>query len=108
MTLDLKKIRELTQASIDHGYALPDHHEIIVRLVEELEKLQGAPKEAKAEGGIMRVKAYDVLSRAVEEGVSYGYNRAHKHVEKPSPTAIVESVEREVMNSICEYFEFDL
>lgn len=62
---------------------------------------------AKATGGTMRVRAYDVLSQAVEDGVRAGWRRAHKHVDGPPPEAIQEHVEREVMNAICEWFEFE-
>lgn len=55
----------------------------------------------------MKVDAYAVLSRAVDEGLQYGWNRAHKHTDKPSKEALLESLEREVMNSICEVFSFD-
>lgn len=54
-----------------------------------------------------RVRAYDVMARAVEEGVVCGLSRAHKHTEKPSQAAIAESVEREVMSAICEVFAFE-
>ncbi len=33
-------------------------------------------------GGI-KVRAYPVLCRAVEEGVAYGWRRAHKHIDTP-------------------------
>lgn len=51
----------------------------------------------------MRPKIYKILEIAVEEGVSYGYNRAHKHIENPPKEQICE----QVMNSILDYFSFD-
>lgn len=55
----------------------------------------------------MKAKEYMVLERCVEEGVSYGFNRAHKHTDKPSEDQIKEHIHSAVMNEICEWFEFD-
>jgi hypothetical protein len=54
----------------------------------------------------MRVKAYDVLTRAVEEGVAHGWTRAHKHLEDPSPDVIEAAMVDAVTSAICEVFEF--
>ncbi len=54
----------------------------------------------------LQVNTYKVLARCVEEGVSYGWNRAHKHVDDPDPAAIQDAIQDAVMNAICEYFEF--
>jgi hypothetical protein len=48
-----------------------------------------------------------VLEMALEDGVRYGYNRAHKHVENPSEGAIIDSIVEQVMNSLYEWFEFN-
>lgn len=55
----------------------------------------------------LRVDAYGVMSRAVEEGVGYGWQRAHKYDDAPEPEEIKEQVARAVMNAICGYFAFD-
>ena len=52
-------------------------------------------------------KAWEVVSRAVEEGVGFGLNRAFKHVDNPSRELIAEAVEREVMNALSEVVKFD-
>jgi hypothetical protein len=57
--------------------------------------------------GGMRVRAYEVLRRAVEEGVAYGWRRAHKHTDAPGEDAIVDQVVQGVLNEVCEYFDFD-
>jgi hypothetical protein len=44
---------------------------------------------------------------ALEEGVRYGYNRAHKHVENPSEDAIIDNIVEQVMNSLYEWFDFE-
>ncbi len=47
-----------------------------------------------------------VLEMALEDGARFGYNRAHKHVEKPHPDAVVDHVVEGIMNSLYEWFEF--
>lgn len=42
--------------------------------------------------GGMKVRAYDVLRRAVEEGTAYGWRRAHKHSDTPGEDAIVDQI----------------
>jgi len=48
-----------------------------------------------------------VLEIALEEGVRYGYSRAHKHIENPTEGAIIDSIVEQVMNSLDEWFDFD-
>ena len=55
----------------------------------------------------LRLRAFPVLSRAVEEGVAYGWRRAHKHTDTPDPKAIEEQIVDAVLGEICEYFDFD-
>jgi hypothetical protein len=50
----------------------------------------------------LRLNAYEVVARAVEEGVRYGLNRSRKHQDDPSWEAIEEHVTREVMNALSE------
>jgi len=55
----------------------------------------------------MRPNEWAILTRAIEEGVSYGWNRAHKHTDDPSPDHIMACIEDAVENSICEVFLID-
>jgi hypothetical protein len=55
----------------------------------------------------MKPKFYNVLEMAIEEGVRYGYNRAHKHLENPSENVIIDSIVENVMNSINDWFDFE-
>lgn len=55
----------------------------------------------------MKAKTYFILNQCVERGVQRGYRRAHKHVENPTESAILDSVENCVMAEIVEYFSFD-
>jgi len=55
----------------------------------------------------MKPKLRRVLETAVEQGASYGYRRAFKHIENPTESAIVDSIIEQVMNSIDEWFDFE-
>ena len=55
----------------------------------------------------MKPKFRKVLEIAVEQGVSYGYRRAHKHIENPTEGAIIDSVVEQVMNSLDDWFDFE-
>ena len=48
-----------------------------------------------------------ILEMAVEQGVSYGYRRAHKHMENPTEGAIIDNVVEQVMNALDEWFDFE-
>lgn len=61
----------------------------------------------KIEGGILRAKVYPLLVEAIEAGVAYGLNRAHKHTDTPTREQIAEAIEQAVMNEMCERFQFD-
>lgn len=61
----------------------------------------------KASFNGLKPNTHHVLSRAVEEGVRYGYNRAHKHVENPDENHICNEIEEAVMNAIYEWFDTD-
>ena len=54
----------------------------------------------------MRAKEHAVLDRAIEEGVAYGWRRAHKHTDNPTKDEILAHIEQAVMFEICEWFEF--
>ena len=55
----------------------------------------------------MKFNAYEILSRAVESGVSYGYMRAHKHTDTPNEDAIKTEIENAIMTELCEVITFD-
>lgn len=54
----------------------------------------------------MKLKAYSIIERAVEEGVTYGYNRAFKHTDAPKTEVLKDSIANAVMNEICEIMDF--
>jgi hypothetical protein len=55
----------------------------------------------------MKPNFHKILETAVDQGVSYGYRRAHKHVENPTEGAIIDNVVEQVMNSLDEWFTFE-
>ena len=55
----------------------------------------------------MRLRAYAIVERAVEEGVSVGWMHAHKHVNSPSAEAIKEAIARDVMGALDEIIEWE-
>lgn len=55
----------------------------------------------------LKVNVYEVLSRAVEEGVASGWRRAHKHTDKPDAESVMLSIDDAVMGAICEVFVFE-
>ena len=50
----------------------------------------------------VRINAYGVIERAVEDGVSYGYMRAYKHTDTPDENHIKTEIENAVMNSLSD------
>lgn len=61
----------------------------------------------------MKFKAYDLIQRAVAEGVVYGVNRSYKHTaalrgsnETPDIETLRDNIEQEVMNALSEIIEF--
>jgi len=55
----------------------------------------------------MKPKFRVILEQAIEEGVRRGWHQAHKHVENPLPSSVMERIDDAVMSSIYEYFTFD-
>lgn len=57
--------------------------------------------------GQVRLRTYDIVSRAVEEGIAYGYNRAFKHTDNPLPESIKHEIFNSVMSSLTDVLIFD-
>lgn len=57
--------------------------------------------------GPIRVNAYRVVERAVEDGVASGWYRAHKYTENPEPEAIKDAIILAVMSSLSEWLWFE-
>jgi hypothetical protein len=55
----------------------------------------------------MKFKAYELIHRAVEEGISYGMQRSHKHTDAPSKEHIENEILISVMGYLSEIIDFD-
>ena len=55
----------------------------------------------------MKVRMRVILEMAIEAGVRRGWHLAHKHVENPDPSVIMERIDDAVMSEIYEYFTFE-
>jgi len=55
----------------------------------------------------MKPRFYRLLVQCVEDGVAYGYNKAHKHTDNPPPDVLKIAMEDGVLNAINEWFTFD-
>jgi len=51
-------------------------------------------------------KTHPLLVKAIEDGVVYGYRRAHKHTEEPTEYEVCAAISDAVMFQICEAFDF--
>ena len=56
-------------------------------------------------GQMMKPKTRLVLEMAIKEGISFGWNRAHKHTETPDEDVVKQQIEQHIWNSIYEWFD---
>lgn len=54
----------------------------------------------------VKVNLYRVISDQVENGIEYGWSRAHKHTNKPDEDLIRSAIYDAVMLYIAEYIDF--
>lgn len=52
-----------------------------------------------------KANLYAIIARAVEEGVAYGYRRAHKYVDDPEVDTLHEQIEQAVLDALCEVLD---
>lgn len=55
----------------------------------------------------IKFRAYPIIADAIERGIDFGVRRAFKHTDTPTPDAIIEHVETEVLNALSEIIDFD-
>ena len=56
--------------------------------------------------GDVAVNVYTVIERAVDEGVAYGWRRAHKHAEDPDESLAVDTIVTAVMDALSEVLQW--
>lgn len=56
-------------------------------------------------GEALRVRTYPALVRALEEGIAYGWRRAHKHTDAPGEAKIKAAIVDAVLLELSEYFD---
>jgi len=55
----------------------------------------------------MKANDYRLMERCIEDGLAYGWARAHKHNSNPTDAAILEEQRRYIMAEIAEWFVFE-
>ena len=55
----------------------------------------------------LRLRTYEVVRRAVEEGITHGIRRAHKYAEVPTRDGLQDHIEREVLSALCDVVDFE-
>lgn len=55
----------------------------------------------------MKPKILPVLEMCIDNGVSLGYQRAHKHTDTPTDEMVKQAIFDAVMFELYEWFEFD-
>jgi hypothetical protein len=53
----------------------------------------------------MKPNTLKVLEMCIEIGLSYGWRKAHKHNENPTPSEIQEAQQNAIMGEIWEWFD---
>jgi len=55
----------------------------------------------------IRFKTYNLIERAIEEGLEYGYHRAHKHTDNPNEHALIHEMQLAIMLELSEIIDFN-
>lgn len=54
----------------------------------------------------VKINACSVIDRAVSDGITSGWRRAHKHTDEPGEAAIKEQLEMSISNALAEVLIF--
>ncbi len=99
---DMRSVEEMRKVAEEYDLKLVEDYR------DEVCKLEAEVRDLKAK--LSRLEQPDnpnYTLEAVEQGVSYGYCLAHKHVKNPTEGAIIDNVVEQVMNSLDELFDFE-
>ena len=55
----------------------------------------------------MKANVRALLTACIDTGISFGWNRAHKHTDEPNEHRIQEEIENAIWHEIDQYFVFD-
>lgn len=58
--------------------------------------------------GNIRFNAYAIIERAIDEGITAGWRRAHKHLDNPSEETIASEIHNAIMLNLTEVIDFDV
>lgn len=53
------------------------------------------------------LNSWAIISRAVEEGIDYGYRRAHKHTSTPSEDLLKNEIDNAIMSELSEVLLYE-
>lgn len=56
----------------------------------------------------MKPNIRTILTQAIERGIEYGWNRAHKNTDAPQLDRVIDQIEIEIWNEIDEVFDFEI
>ncbi len=55
----------------------------------------------------IKFKTYQLIERAVEEGIRYGYKKAHKHTDNPDEEGLKQLILDAIMQEFSEIINFE-
>ena len=55
----------------------------------------------------IKIDAYEVICRAIEMGLRFGWNRAHKHTNKPDEETMKTEMYNAITNELWEVIKLD-
>ena len=55
----------------------------------------------------VKLQTYAIVADAVDAGIRYGWNRAHKHTDKPTEEIMKEAIYDAVMLNLDEVIRFE-
>lgn len=55
----------------------------------------------------VKLNAYAILDDLIEDGIKWGWNRAHKHTATPDERTILTNIHEHIMLVLAEKLDFD-